>query len=170
MAEFSLFTAEVRDSMIIESNSFPFVRASISRVGFKRVGIPFSRQRRIAGATHYNLIGMSTFAIAGILSASTLLLRLPVLILPFWLSGLTLLAVRYAQTGLRGYAASIAVLTAAYLGASVSFIAMYMARTYKNGLRRPNSYIQRELSFQQGERDGMASRLERQLQITSHRR
>jgi dolichol-phosphate mannosyltransferase len=170
MAEFSLFTAEVRDSMLIESNSFPFVRASISRVGFKRVGIPFSRQRRIAGATHYNFIGMSTFAIAGILSASTLLLRLPVLILPFWLIGLTALAVQYAKTGLRGYAASMAVLIAAYLGASVSFIAMYVARTYKNGLRRPNSYIQRDLSLQQCEADDLAPRLEDQLQMTSHRR
>jgi polyisoprenyl-phosphate glycosyltransferase len=170
MAEFSLFTTEVRDSMLIESNSFPFVRASISRVGFKRIGIPFNRQRRIAGATHYNFIGMSTFAIAGILSASTLLLRLPVLIFPFWLISLILLAVQYAETGLRGYAASIAVLTAAYLGASVSFIAMYVARTYKNGLRRPNSYIQRELSLQQGEPEGLVSRLEDRLQITSHRR
>jgi polyisoprenyl-phosphate glycosyltransferase len=170
MAEFSLFTAEVRDSMLIESNSFPFVRASISRVGFKRIGIPFSRQRRIAGATHYNFIGMSIFAAAGILSASTLLLRLPILIFPFWLAGLTLLALQYAETGLRGYAASFAVLAAAYLGASVSFIAMYIARTYKNGLRRPNSYIQKELSFQQGETECLASALEDQLQISSHRR
>jgi len=168
MAEFSLFTAEVRDSMLIETNSFPFVRASISRVGFKRIGIPFSRQRRIAGATHYNFIGMSTFAIAGILSASTLLLRLPVLILPFWLIGLMVLAVRYAETGLRGYAASIAVVTAAYLGASVSFIAMYMARTYKNGLRRPNSYIKKEHSLPQGEPDGLASRFKDRLNSTSH--
>jgi glycosyltransferase involved in cell wall biosynthesis len=170
MAEFSLFTAEVRDSMLIESNSFPFVRASISRVGFKRVGIPFSRQRRIAGATHYNFIGMSTFAIAGILSASTLLLRLPVLILPFWLAVLSVLGVQYAQTGSRGYAASIAVLTAAYLGASVSFIAMYVARTYKNGLRRPNAYIQGNLSLQQCELDDLAPQVEEQLQITSRRR
>jgi polyisoprenyl-phosphate glycosyltransferase len=167
MAEFSLFTAEVRDSMLIESNSFPFVRASISRVGFRRIGIPFSRQRRIAGATHYNFIGMSTFAIAGILSASTLLLRLPVLILPFWLAGVIVLAVRYAETGLRGYAASIAVLVAAYLGASVSFIAMYVARTYKNGLRRPNSYIQQELTVQQGEQEDQPSRRQNQLQVSS---
>ena len=152
MAEFSLFTAEVRDSMLIESNSFPFVRASISRVGFKRLGIPFSRQRRIAGVTHYNFLGMSTFAIAGILSASTLLLRLPVLVLPFWLAILVWLGERYASTGSRGHLAAIAVVTAAYLGSSVSFIAMYVARTYKNGLRRPNSYVHEELSSRQDRR------------------
>lgn len=152
MAEFSLFTREVRDSMLIESNSFPFVRASISRVGFKRLGIPFSRQRRIAGETHYNFISMSMFAIAGILSASTLLLRLPVLVLPFWLAVLVWLGKNYADTGARGYLSAIIVLIAAYLGSSVAFIAMYVARTYKNGLHRPNSYVHEELSRRQDQR------------------
>ncbi|HEX3914557.1 MAG TPA: glycosyltransferase family 2 protein [Steroidobacteraceae bacterium] len=141
MAEFSLFTSEVRDSMLVENNSFPFVRASISRVGFRRIGIPFRRQSRIAGRTHYNFLGMSTFAIAGILSASTLMLRLPIFILPFWLLSLVLIGLRYAATGSRGYAVAGIILLAAYLGASISFVALYVARTYKNGLRRPNSHI-----------------------------
>jgi glycosyltransferase involved in cell wall biosynthesis len=141
MAEFSLFTAEVRDAMVIESNSFPFVRASLSRVGFRRVGIPFSRQQRIGGATHYNLIGMSAFALAGILSASTLMLRLPIILLPPWLFSLVFLGMRYAKTGSPSYAVGAAILFAAYLGASVAFIALYVARTYKNGLHRPSSHI-----------------------------
>lgn len=150
MAEFSLFTAEVRDAMILETNSFPFVRASISRVGFRRIGIPFSRQRRIAGLTHYNILGMSAFALAGILSASTLLLRLPILVLPFWLAALVVLGFEYSATGASGYAVTAAVLAAAYLGATVAFIALYVARTYKNGLRRPNSTVHRGLSVLQG--------------------
>jgi glycosyltransferase involved in cell wall biosynthesis len=141
MAEFSLFTSEVRDSMLVENNSFPFVRASISRVGFKRIGIPYRRQPRIGGSTHYNFLGMSTFAVAGILSASTLLLRLPVFVLPFWLVSLVVIGWRYAATGSRGYAVAGIILLAAYLGASISFVALYVARTYKNGLRRPNSHI-----------------------------
>jgi len=141
MAEFSLFTSEVRDSMLVENNSFPFVRASISRVGFKRIGIPFSRQSRIGGKTHYNFLGMSTFAVAGILSASTLMLRLPIFVLPFWILGLALIGWRYAATGSPGYAVAGIILLAAYLGASISFVALYVARTYKNGLRRPNSHI-----------------------------
>lgn len=151
MAEFSLFTAEVRDAMMIESNSFPFVRASISRVGFRRIGIPFSRQRRIGGETHYNLIGMSTFALAGILSASTLMLRLPILMFPLWLVGLILLGARYVKTADPSYAVAAAIFFAAYVGASVAFIALYVARTYKNGLHRPNSHIYRARSFLQGE-------------------
>ena len=49
MAEFGLFTAEVRQAIISDTNSFPFIRSSIGRVGFKRCAIPFKRDRRIAG-------------------------------------------------------------------------------------------------------------------------
>ena len=49
MAEFGLFTAEVRDAIVVDESSFPFIRSSIARVGFKRMGIPYKRQRRVAG-------------------------------------------------------------------------------------------------------------------------
>src|ERR1700722_13204536 len=90
MAEFALFTREVRDAILDENTSYPFLRASIARVGFRRAAIPFKRQKRIAGRTHYNLIQMSLFAVGGILSASTLFLRLPIYLLPFWILGLLL--------------------------------------------------------------------------------
>jgi polyisoprenyl-phosphate glycosyltransferase len=161
MAEFSLFTSEVRDAMILERNSFPFVRASISRVGYRRVGIPFSRQRRIGGETHYNLFGMSAFALAGILSASTLMLRLPILLFPLWLAGLILCGVKFVQTGLLSYAVSGAILFASYLGLSVAFVGLYVARTYKNGLHRPNAHIRKGQSVLQsdaGEENGSSRR------------
>src|SRR4051812_17073013 len=72
MAEFSLFTAEVRDAIVNDANSFPFIRASISRLGFNRIGLPYKRQRRIAGKTNYNLLGITIFANAGLLSSTTL--------------------------------------------------------------------------------------------------
>jgi dolichol-phosphate mannosyltransferase len=146
MAEFSLFTREVRDAIIDDRSSFPFIRASIGRVGFRRAAIPFTRQRRIAGTTHYNLIGMSIFAIAGLLSASTLLLRLPIYLLPFWflaLSGLGVCAVA-AQSAWAALAGLL--LFAFYVGASLACIAMYVARAYKNGLQRPNAIIDRRRS------------------------
>src|SRR5260370_14521814 len=98
MAEFSLFTREVRDAVLNENTSFPFLRASIARVGFRRAAIPFKREKRIAGNTHYNLIRLSVFAVAGILSASTLFLRLPIYLLPLWLLCLLLLCIGYVST------------------------------------------------------------------------
>ncbi len=146
MAEFSLFTREVRDAILDDKSSFPFLRASISRVGFRRAAIPFARQRRVAGTAHYNLLSMSIFAIAGLLSASTLLLRLPIYVLPFWFLALCVLGV-LAVAAHSGWAALAGLLLfAAYTGSSIAFMALYLARTYKNGLQRPNALIDRKRS------------------------
>lgn len=147
MAEFALFTREVRDAIISESSSFPFIRASIARVGFRRAAIPFKRQRRIAGESHYNLIRLSAFALAGILASSTLLLRLPIYILPFWFTALALLSIGYGATHSDWYAIVAFLATAGYLGATAAATALYVARTYKNGLVRPNAFIDRRASF-----------------------
>jgi dolichol-phosphate mannosyltransferase len=147
MAEFALFTREVRDAIISECSSFPFIRASIARVGFRRAAIPFKRQRRIAGKTHYNLFRMTVFAVAGILATSTLPLRLPVYILPIWFAALTLLSIGYGATHSDWYAIAAFLAAAAYLGVSAAVTALYVARTYKNGLVRPNAFIDRRASF-----------------------
>src|ERR1700680_203744 len=141
MAEFSLFTREVRDAVLNENTSFPFWRAAIARVGFRRAAIPFKRHKRIAGDTHYNLFRMSIFAIAGILSASTLFLRLPIYLLPFWLLSLLLLGGGYMLTQSLWYVVAAFLVFAAYVGATAAFTALYFARTYKNGLQRPNAFI-----------------------------
>jgi polyisoprenyl-phosphate glycosyltransferase len=146
MAEFSLFTGEVRDAIVDDRSSFPFLRASIGRVGFRRAAIPFSRQRRVAGTTHYNLIGMSIFAIAGLLSASTLLLRLPVYILPFWILTLCGLGAWSIAAHSAWLALAALIVFASYIGASIAFTALYVARAYKNGLQRPSAVIDRRRS------------------------
>jgi polyisoprenyl-phosphate glycosyltransferase len=141
MAEFSLFTREVRDAIVTENTSFPFIRASIGRVGFKRAAIPFKRQKRIAGKTHYNLVGMSIFAIGGILSSSTLFLRLPVFFFPLWILSLLGLGIGYVETKSVWYLLTAVIFFAGYVGATLAFTALYVARTYKNGLQRPNAFV-----------------------------
>lgn len=153
MAEFSLFTREVRDAIIQENTSFPFIRSSISRVGFKRIGIPFKRQKRIAGKSHYNLMGMAYFGMAGILAASTLLLRIPILTFPLWILSLLITGWIFAATG-AGWAGLLCfLLFASYIGFTLASIAMYLARTYKNNLLRPTAYIRKADSILQPEAD-----------------
>jgi dolichol-phosphate mannosyltransferase len=141
MAEFSLFTREVRDAIVQENSSFPFLRASIGRVGFRRAAIPFKRRKRIAGQTHYNLLRLAIFAIAGILSSSTLFLRLPIYLLPLCLVALAGLGVAYIQTHSPYLALAGILIFAAYVGGTLAFTALYVARSYKNGLQRPNAFI-----------------------------
>lgn len=149
MAEFSLMTAEVRDAIVQDHNSFPFIRSSIARVGFNRIGIPYKRHRRIAGETHYNLLGMAIFAIAGILSASTLPLRLPIYLLPIWLLLTAALGAAQIVTGNSWLLLANVLLAGTYIGGSIAFSALYIARTYKNGLGRPNYVIHRRYTHMQ---------------------
>lgn len=145
MAEFSLMTAEVRNAIVADNSSFPFIRASIGRVGFRRHGIPYRRHPRIAGDTHYNVLRMTTFAVGGLLSASTLLLRVVVYVLPAWLAVMGWLAWRAA----RGHAGDHALLVFvgfAYCGCALSFASIYLARAYKNTLGRPNAFLDSRLS------------------------
>ncbi len=153
MAEFSLFTAEVRDAMVQDRDSFPFIRSSIARVGFHRIGIPYKRQRRIAGETHYNLLSMTIFAIAGILSSSTLALRVPIYLLPFWLLLTAVLGTAQIKTGNQWYLLAMGLVACAYLGGTAAFTALYVARTYKNGLDRPNYIMHRRYTHLQPSSD-----------------
>lgn len=146
MAEFSLMTAEVRDAIILDNTSFPFIRASIGRVGFKRRGITYKRHKRIAGDSHYNFVTMTKFAVAGILSSSTLFLRVPIYTLPFWLLAMVLLPSAYVLTDNKWWLVASFFAFATYVGATLSFIAIYVARVHKNTLGRPNFVIDRKSS------------------------
>lgn len=149
MAEFSLFTVEVRDAIVNDNNSFPFIRASISRLGFNRIGLPYKRQRRIAGKTNYNLLGMAIFATAGILSTTTLPLRLPVYVLPFWLVLTAVLGAIQIVNASPWLMLVNVLIGCTYFGFTAAFIALYVARSYKNGLGRPNFTMNRRLSHMQ---------------------
>ncbi len=147
MAEFALFTNEVREAIITENSSFPFIRGSIGRVGFERFAIPYKRQARIAGRSNYNFISMSIFAIAAILSASTLFLRLPLYILPFWVVALLACGLFYLRQPDPLWLVAGALLFAVYVGFVLAFTALYVARTYKNGLDRPNAFLNHRKSI-----------------------
>lgn len=149
MAEFSLITSEVKDAIIDNSDSFPFIRGAIARVGFQRIGIPYKRHQRIAGKTHYNIFGMTVFAIAGILSSTTLPLRLSIYFLPFWLFLITIFGLAQIFTASPWFSLINTLLICSYLGYTVSFIALYVARGYKNSLGQPNYFIHQRYSHLQ---------------------
>ena len=137
MAEFSLFSERVRTTIIANSNTFPFLRAEIAYSGFRKCGVPYDRQPRIAGKTHYNLFRMFLFAVAGLMSVSTFPFRLAAYILPF-IGILNLLALIW--TGCTDYLFPLLcafTLDLFYLMAAVCTVGLYLARCYKNGISRP---------------------------------
>lgn len=146
MAEFSLITREVRNAVVADASSFPFIRASIGRVGFRRRAIPYRRHARMAGKTHYNVFRMVTFAAAGILSASTWLLRMTIYTLPVWIA--TAVALCVAAILGNDWAIPLLILViGGYISAALSIVAIYVARIYKNTLGRPNFHIDSKATF-----------------------
>ncbi|MDA8705499.1 glycosyltransferase family 2 protein [Litoricolaceae bacterium] len=142
MAEFALITKAVREACLKNTscNSFPFLRAEIGYVGFKRVGIPYKRESRAFGKSYYNLIGMVMFAIAGILTSSTFPLRLISYGLPF------LVLVNISNLILAVEVIWVLVINLTYISMCLSILAAYIARIYKNGLQRDVYIIDHKLS------------------------
>lgn len=136
MAEFSLISANVRDAVLQNQTSFPFIRSELGFVGFKRFGISYKREPRIHGKSHYNFVKMIQFAVGGILSSSTFLLRLATYIgLP-----LALINVLFVFIGIFSWikidVQKIFLIDFVYVILILAFLSTYMARIYKDGIRR----------------------------------
>lgn len=142
MAEFCVMNQMVREAVLSDTNSFPFIRASIGRVGFSIKNFPYKRHKRIAGETHYNFWRMSIFGIAGILSSSTMWLRSAAYIFPFWAVAIvSLISVYQFWDEKPIYLYSFFTLSFLFIGFVLTGMSIYLARVYKNGLNRPNYFI-----------------------------
>ncbi|MFO0597363.1 MAG: glycosyltransferase family 2 protein [Myxococcaceae bacterium] len=143
MAEFFLIDRKVKDHVLATRSTFPFVRGQVGFVGFRREGIAYKREKRIIGETHYNLISAIRFGVAGILSSSTLPLRvlayvgcvlfaLDVLAVP----ALFLVPALQGELLLRSFAAGVA-LHLGWLVFAAGMLGLYVARIYKDSLGLP---------------------------------
>ena len=134
MAEFGLYTDDVRTAVLSQTTSFRFLRNEIAALGFRRIGVNYRRARRITGKSHYNVWGATKFAVAGLLASSTLPLRLSLYLIPLFVVLFCLAAARFAGTGL---VLAWLVLIFAYQVITIPMIALYLARTYKNTVGFP---------------------------------
>ena len=139
MAEFFLVDKRVRDAVLSTRSTFPFVRGQVGYVGFRREGIPYKRERRLVGQTHYNLRSAFRFGVAGILSSSTLPLRVLIYVglVAFTLDGVAALwllaggAGRELSLGARLLGALL-VLQAGWVMLALGGVGIYLARVYKD--------------------------------------
>jgi len=74
--DFRLMDRSVVDSLLAMPERDRFVRGMVSWVGYRQIGVPYRRARRIAGVTKYPLLQMLHFAADGIVSFSAVPLRL----------------------------------------------------------------------------------------------
>jgi dolichol-phosphate mannosyltransferase len=140
MAEFGMFTRPVRDYILANKTTFPFLRAELAYVGLRMEGVPYARQARLRGSSHYNFWRMSMFAIGGFLASSTFPLRAS-LYLSAGFAGLYLLLVPALRLGLIEAGALAGVMAFGFLLLTIPMLALYLARTYKNVTGRPVFFL-----------------------------
>lgn len=155
MAEFFLVDKRVREFVLSTRSTFPFVRGQVGYVGFRREGIRYKRERRIAGETHYNIIGAVRFGLAGILSSSTSVLRLlayvGVLLLPLDIAGAALLVSgrldEVAVARLDRCVRAALLLHAGWVAFALGMLGIYLARLYKDSVGLPVYIVDQRLSL-----------------------
>ncbi len=146
MAEFGLVTKEVRQHMLDNNTTFPFLRTEIGYVGFRRIGLNYLRQARVHGTTNYSYWRMTVFALGGILSSSTFLLRISAYFLAILLPLNVLLTLLFLFDVWAKAFLLLVAFDLMYLVALVGIIGVYVARIYKNGLSRPVYIVDWKLS------------------------
>ena len=140
-SEFSLFTNEVKENILKENNSFPFLRTSLSRVGFLYSKIPYVRKSRHYGLSNFNIMQNIKFAVAGILSSTTFPLRVPMYLFPLWCLLSTCLFILNLVFKKTIFLKILILIFVLYSSIILVFISIYVARIYQNSFSRPNAYL-----------------------------
>jgi len=154
MAEFFLVDRRVRDAVLSSRSTFPFVRGQVGYAGFRREGIPYKRERRTVGETHYNLVSAFRFGLAGILSSSTMPLRalayVGVVAFVSDLAGVIVVLAAGAGWGLSVTARLTLAIGLLHLGwamLALGALGLYLARVYKDVIGLPLYIVDDRNSF-----------------------
>ena len=145
MGEFSMFTRQVRDAVLVPRTTYPFLRGEIAHAGFSPVGVAYQRARRLHGRSHYNLLQLTRFAFACFLASSTFPLR-GILYLSAALGLAYPLAVLLLDLTFRQSVGVAVILLLYFCFVTVPLIALYAARIYKNLVGRPLAVLDRTRS------------------------
>jgi len=135
-----------------------FIRGMVSWVGFKQIGVPYSRVERFAGESKYPLGKMMRFAIDGILSFSTKPLQMSVTI-GMASSLLAMLGIFYVlflrlftNIWVEGWTALM--ITILFIGGvqliSIGILGEYIGRIYNEVKSRPLYVVQESFGFDEG--------------------
>lgn len=145
MAEFSLIDNKVKEILISNNSTNPFLRTEIGYSGYKSKGINFRRAKRKSGKTKYNFFAMVKFAIGALLSTSTFPLRfnayiayLTLVINLFFIMINLIIKLNYYL---------IFLLNITLLILMIGNLSLYIARIYKDIIGRPLYIIDYDKSY-----------------------
>jgi len=146
---FSMFSSAVRNAILHENLSFPFLRSTLSRTGYRAMEFPHDRNPRIDGKSKYRKISLMKFAIAGFMTATTWPLRL--VSYTAALNALIFILGSFSNAIFpQAFARNtdfFTLLLLIQIGLSLGVVALYVARIYKNSLGRPLFYVDWHSSY-----------------------
>lgn len=144
--DFRLMDRKVVDEVKKYREHDRFIRGMVSRVGFKQVAVPFDRDERLHGSTHYPLSKMIKLATDGILGFSTFPLRI-ISRVGYFVAGLSILGILWVliskiispQSTVPGW--SFIVITMLFVGGlqliMLGILGSYIGRIYREVQDRP---------------------------------
>ena len=148
---FSMFKLQVRNAILIENSTYPFLRATVARTGFKTEVFPHNRNPRLDGKSKFSKIGLLKFAIAGFLTTTTWPLRMAAYCLAIMLPVgflIMLCSLIFPEAIIVALAQNISLFLFLTIQiANIGIISIYVARIYKNSLGRPLFYVDWNQSY-----------------------
>jgi len=155
--DFRLMSRQVADALLAMPERDRFVRGMVSWLGFSQAAIPYRREARAAGVTKFSLFKMMRFATDGVVSFSTLPLRLATWV-GFAASGIAILGILITVVerllGVEGLVRGWASLLVAilFLGGvqliCMGIIGEYVGRIYGESKRRPLYVVKERMGFE----------------------
>jgi dolichol-phosphate mannosyltransferase len=153
--DFRLMDRRVVKALVAMPERDRFVRGMVSWLGFSQVAVPYRRAPRLAGKTKYPLTKMVRFATDGIVSFTTMPLRLATW-LGFGVSGMAVVGIvvalcarLFGKGWVQGWTSIV--IAVLFLGGvqliCLGIIGEYVGRTYGESKRRPLYWVQERLGF-----------------------
>ena len=155
--DFRLMDRRVVKALLAMPERDRFIRGMVSWLGFSQVAVSYRRAPRLAGKTKFSLFKMVRFATDGIVSFSTVPLKLASY-LGFAVSGISIIGILialYARLFGKGWVQgwTSLVIAVLFLGGvqlvCLGIIGEYVGRTYGESKRRPLYLVRERLGFDQ---------------------
>lgn len=152
--DFRLITRRIIEELRTIDDAQPYIRGTIATLGFKQVGIPYTRDPRVRGESKFSVYAMTSLAFDGIMNHSVVPLRVATYV-GLAASMLTVLAmVAYAVAKFffgASWPAGFTTLTVLVLGTAslnamlLGIIGEYLGRIYQQVRKKPLSIIEEDL-------------------------
>jgi len=150
--DFRLIDRKVCDALKLTGEHGRFIRGMISWIGFKQIGVEYSRDKRFAGVTKYPLKKMLKLAADGIMSFSSKPLKLASNV-GFWLSALSFLyLIASVIFGLAGMLLSVSLFFNGIVLVCLGIIGEYIGRIYDEAKGRPLYLVRGVLNFDENQK------------------